>query len=412
VDIDQNTFCAAPWFQIRNDNQGEYRPCCQIRPQQSEFQGKKNFVFPLDDMEEWINSNYVQYLRQSLAAGNKIAECNECWQKESSGQLSLRKTINNTVTGNRGDRLNKSWINAYFKNKKDYLSNLICSIDIKLTNLCNYSCVMCNPQDSTQIMSKWIMQKDHPGLQNRLQENTNWQNDSQNLVNSKHRYNLLSQAINHRPQHLKILGGEPLIDEEMFKILSSIPTEQKQNINLLFVTNGSVSLSHVQNKLSDWKNIYFVVSLDGIGAVQDYIRHGSRWQEIKNNIIHYLSHQPGNRLWVNYTVQSLTLYHLPELLEFCYHYQIELSTGMLNEPDFFTLSAIPDDLKYKIVDKLSLAEELPGSWGDRAKGNRKLLQGSNHDPALLKKMWEYLSWYDPVDKWKNIFPEWIPYQVR
>jgi hypothetical protein len=412
MNINQDTFCAAPWFQIRNDNQGEYRSCCEIRPQQSKFPGQKNFVFPQHSMEDWINSDYVQYLRESMITGNKIAECNECWQKESSGQLSLRNTINNTVTENRGDRLDKSWIHAYFKNKKDYLSNLICSIDIKLTNLCNYSCVMCNPRDSTQIMSKWIMQKDHPGLQNRLKENPDWQNESQSLINGEYRYNLLNQAINLCPQHLKILGGEPLIDQTMFEILSSVPIEQKQDINLLFVTNGSVDLSDVQNNLLGWKGVHFVVSLDGIDAVQDYIRHGSKWNDIEKNIKQYLSHRPGNRLWVNYTVQALTLYHLPELLKFCCDYEIELSTSMLKDPDFFSLSAIPNELKSKIIDKLSIAEDLPGSWGDRAKGNRRLLEISRHDPKLIEKMWAYLSWYDPMEKWKNIFPEWIPYQSR
>jgi wyosine [tRNA(Phe)-imidazoG37] synthetase (radical SAM superfamily) len=412
VNIDQDTFCAAPWFQIRNDNQGEYRSCCQIRPQQSKFQGQKNFVFPQNSMADWINSDYVQYIRESLTSGNKIPECNECWQKESSGQLSLRNTINNTVTENRGDRLDKSWIHAYFKNKKNYESNLICSIDIKLTNLCNYSCVMCHPQDSTQIMSKWMMQQEHPGLKNRLKENPDWQNDSQNLINDKNRYDLLNQAINLRPQHLKILGGEPLIDQTMFKILSSVPIEQKKDINLLFVTNASVDLSGVQDDLPGWKGVYFVVSLDGIDAVQDYIRHGSNWQDIKKNMIQYLSHRPGNQLWVHYTVQALTLYHLPELLEFCHHHKIELSTGMLNEPDFLALSAIPDELRSKIIDKLSIAEKLPGSWGDRAKGNRKLLEISRHDPNLIGKMWEYLSWYDPMEKWKTVFPEWIPYESR
>jgi hypothetical protein len=412
MNINQDTFCAAPWFQIRNDNQGEYRSCCEMRPQESTFPGQKNFVFPQHSMHDWINSDYVQYLRESHITGNKIAECNECWQKESSGQLSLRNNINNTVTDNRGDRLDKSWIHAYFKNKKDYKSNLIRSIDIKLTNLCNYSCVMCNPQDSTQIMSKWIMQQDHPGLQNRLKENPDWQNDSQNLVNNEYRYDLLSQAINFCPQHLKILGGEPLIDRTMFKILSSVPIEQKQAINLLFVTNGSVNLSDVQNNLLGWKSVNFVVSLDGIGAVQDYIRHGSKWYDIKKNIIQYLSHRPDNRLWVSYTLQALTLYHLPELLEFCYDHRIELSSGILTEPDFFALSAIPDNLKSKIIDKLSIAENLPGSWGDRAKGNRRLLQISRHDPKLIEKMWAYLSWYDPMEKWKTVFPEWIPYQSR
>lgn len=412
MEIDQKTFCAAPWFQIRNDNQGEYRPCCVINPKKSRFQGQKNFVFPVNNLDDWINSDYVQYLRQSLSTGDKIPECTECWQKESTGQPSHRNIINDTVTGNRSKTLDTSWVYSYFKNKKDYKSNLICAIDIKLTNLCNYSCMMCDPQDSTQIMTKWTMEQDHPGLKNRLLENPDWQIIAQSLYKDTKRYDLLNQAINLRPQHLKILGGEPLIDQTMFEILSSVPVNKKQHINLHFVTNGSVDLNHVRKHLNGWKEVYFVISLEGIDTVQDYIRRGSKWQDIKENISQYLSHESSKQLCVNFTVQSLNLYHLPELLEFCCNNNIQLSTGILHSPDFFSLSAIPDDLKSQIIGKLSVAGNLPGSWGDLAKSNCQRLHASKHDPELTVKMWEYLDWYDPMAIWKTVFPEWIPYESR
>ena len=72
MNLDKNTFCSAPWFQIRNENTGQYRVCCLIDDSKSDFPGKKDYSWPNDSPEIFFNRDYVKYLRENLSNGKKI----------------------------------------------------------------------------------------------------------------------------------------------------------------------------------------------------------------------------------------------------------------------------------------------------------------------------------------------------
>ena len=64
---DNRTFCVAPWFQIRNENDGSKRVCCAIGSSypESVTQG------PL----EFLNSTQNIRLKKDLHQGTKAKSC-------------------------------------------------------------------------------------------------------------------------------------------------------------------------------------------------------------------------------------------------------------------------------------------------------------------------------------------------
>jgi len=396
--INDSTFCAAPWFQLRNSSLGNYRACCSISQHKSKFAGQIDYKWPTHSPEEWMNSDYMQYLRQELTNGNRLPECDRCWRHEDHQIISQRQILNNTISYNQGSQLDQTWVKPYFNNKTDYAHDLLLIADIKLTNLCNFACAMCIPEDSTQIYTQWQKNKKHIWVIEQLQKNPNYLDQVKQVYIDKHNHQLLQYAIQKQVRHIKILGGEPLLDQVALNLLSAIDLEQKKRTSLIVITNGSVDLDATCQQLGDFQTIQFIISLEGVGAVQDYIRKGSTWTEIEKNIDNFLikySHSKNN-LRVHHTVQALSLYHLHQLVSWCDLRNIQLSTEILIKPEYMSVAVMPEQMRLECFQTLihtrpALVESI---------------QKIDHSADLIPQLQDFLNWYDSSGMWQDVSPQW------
>ena len=417
VNINKNTFCAAPWFQIRNDNLGCYKACCQIDTSKTEFDGNTELKWPTHSFDQWLNSDYAVYLRENLTQGKQLSECNRCWFAEDHGQLSLRQIINNTLTGNQGSNLDQTWMKSYFKNKTDFKQDLLISADVKLTNLCNFACAMCSPENSTQIYVKWYNDKQHPIVQAHLENRPNYFSEIKSVFVDKNNHELLEQILDKKPKYIKLLGGEPLLDTVALDMLAALPDAYKKQTELQFITNGSVSLEQTRIKLGNFKKIFFTVSLEGIGAVQDWVRRGSNWSAIERNLLDYTAQHSKHGVSIHHTVQCLTVYHLSNLLRWADQNKIPVTVGMLDYPRYLGLDAMPKDLLLATVDRLNNMPDLTLNSCNDAEvvesiSNKKLAQmvlASAPNELFTSRLKNFVDWYDPTQHWKTVVPEWLPY---
>jgi sulfatase maturation enzyme AslB (radical SAM superfamily) len=347
---------------------------------------------------EWMSSDYMQYLRQELTNGNRLPECGGCWQREDHQMVSQRQVLNNTITYNQGDQLDQTWTKSYFNNKTDYAHDLLLMSDIKLTNLCNFACAMCVPKDSTQIYSQWKKNKKHPWVIQQLQKNPEYLDQVKQVYVDKHNHQLLQYAIEKKVRHIKILGGEPLLDQVALDLLSAVDLEQKERTSLIIITNGSVDLDSVCQQLGNFQTIQFIISLEGVGAVQDYIRKGSSWSVIEKNIDNFLTKYSNskNNLRIHHTVQALSLYHLHKLVDWCDSKNLQLSTEILTVPEYMSVAVIPKELRLTCFPKLI----------DNHPGLVESIQKIDYQADLKSQLQDFLTWYDPSNTWQNVFPEW------
>lgn len=405
--FDKKTFCSAPWFQINSEELGKFNPCCVIDSSKSEFDGKKTFKWPKDKPEDFFNSNYIKYLRKNLNNGNKLPECKNCWFSEENGQKSLRQKINDDVTKNRGDHLESTWIKSFFKNKNDYNSNLILNIDTYTSGLCNFDCIMCSPGSSSKIYTKWKKNKNHHVVKNLLNQ---YEDDYLNKVKiySKNNFNnyLLNNLLNLQPKKIKMAGGEPLIDPNTISTIHNLDEKIKNNVEILFVTNGSKDLKKTAESFFEFKGVFFTISLDAIGTQLEYIRKGSNWKKISSNVENYRKFFPIVPISVNCVVQALNIFYLPELIDWCEKYNLSLTLSNLEYPDFMGVKSIPIELKDLILKKLTFTDNLTPEGQLKIKYLEKILNDAVFSEKSLKRFNEYLNWSDPEQKWKKTFPEW------
>jgi len=387
MDFNLKTFCAAPWFQIRNEQFSEYRPCAVLDITKTQFTGCTQLSWPGNSPDEYLNSEYSVYLRKELTHGNQLPECHNCWQQERLGQQSSREVINNIVTVNK--KLDQSWVKLYLKQKKDYTHDHLIAADVKLTNTCNFACAMCNPTDSSQIYSSWtktshtvikLLLDQQPGLLDRVKKN----------YKDKNNHELLKLLLTKSPKFLKLLGGEPLLDRGSINILQELDPALQKNIELLFITNGSVDLCETAELLKGYQGVNFVISLEATNAVQDYIRKGSNWGQIEKNIDQWLTRFPPRSLNIHATVQALNILHIKPLQTWAASRGIKIDLGILEQPDFLSLAAVPENIRQQV-----------------SKDLQNLLDASPYDPAMAAQLKNYIEWYDPDRNWTSTLPEWI-----
>jgi MoaA/NifB/PqqE/SkfB family radical SAM enzyme len=404
------TFCAAPWFQARIDWDGQYRPCCGLTEKDSEFKGQTQYSIKDATVDEWMSSEYSQYLRKNLTEGIQLKECDNCWQKEKHNVKSFRHDANNIVTKNQNSNLDNTWVKLFVDKNQNYQNYQIVSADVKLSNVCNFSCAMCSPHNSSKVYDRWQSNLNNKFVQERLLQQPTFLKDIAATYQSKRGYQHLKDILNHPLRYLKVLGGEPTLDKDLFRVLDQVPVEKKSKIHIELVTNGSQDLVEISKKLQDYKFVSYTISLEGIGDIQDYVRKGSHWPTVEQNILN--AKRNGIHVNVVYTMQAMSILNLHELLKWCSDNQIPISFGILDYPGYLAVSVLPKNIREIISNNLykSLYVNIINS-----QDNTNILSIDNIIELIdtipdlsenYSKFLEYVAWFDQdsAQKLRDIQP--------
>jgi len=139
------------------------------------------------------------------------------------------------------------------------------TIDVRWSNLCNFACVYCGPSFS----SRWAIElndiRKHP-----LDEDI-----------EKFKKYIFDRA----PQlkHVYLAGGEPLLMKQNLELLEILKKENP-NVNLRINTNLSKVDTNIFERVCEFKNVHWTVSVDEMGKEFEYVRYGGTWQDFLDNL--------------------------------------------------------------------------------------------------------------------------------
>lgn len=314
------TMCALPFSSISLGPAGHARPCCK-------FQTTTGRVGAQGITEVFYNSS-MQRLREEMLEGRRPEGCQVCWQSEDTGTQSLRQLAMIKY----GDQLDQQWLDDV--QLRDFTWSPM--------SLCNFSCRICCPENSTAIAVERIRFSDDLDEKQRLQVTIKQHNDMKFA-------NEIAQSIG-ALTHLKnlhILGGEPFLWPNLDAALDLlIQTGQSKNITLEFNTNGSVFPTQRIEKIID--NFHFLeilISLDNVGQRFE-IERGGRWNEILINLKKFSKLQNSNvRIKFAVTVNVQNLLYLDDILLFAQHLGIEIVWSYLEEPTMMCIDYATEQTK-------------------------------------------------------------------
>ncbi len=315
---------------------GHLRVCCNSVPGENRIlkEDGQSFKVYRDDLEEAWNSPTYRALRQELLLGKEPKMCVRCFREERAGLKSARMAWNEKFADTK-----------VVTNREGCAPFQVRYLDLRLGNLCNLRCRMCNPYASKQWVREWNSIVDVPLAAEELVQlsQVDW---PENPKMWKNLSSLLDSV-----EEIYLTGGEPLLIDEQLKLLQ-ICCEQgfankislKYNTNLTRLPEGIVDLWR------QFRSVKINASLDAVGGLNSYIRFPSQWPVIERTLQQFveLRKQGVLRLEVHTTVQVYNVLRLPELFEYLLSMSMFPYLNILNHPEAFNIRVLPPALKEQV----------------------------------------------------------------
>lgn len=291
-----NYFCVLPFFSYEKGQSSDRNIyCCRLPPH--------------TDIKE---------VQHAIKNKQRSPACANCWKLEDNGLESERK-IHNRTFDYYADRdlevIEQDAIDNGFVPK---------IIKIATSNLCNSTCITCEPSASTA----WAK-----------------------LVNQSIRYRIAdTSAIDLKNIiQLSFVGGEPLLEKKNFDMLAELIDLGNTNCFISMVTNGSVVLSQQQlTVLKQFKNLNLCLSIDGVGDQFNYIRWPLKWKQLQQNITEFK--QITQNISVSCTISNLNIFYYNNLIDFFENNQLKYACKQVWHPDYFSPGNLTDKYKQHVLE--------------------------------------------------------------
>ena len=345
-----DTFCVLPWIHLASRPSGDVRLCCVAKGRVTNQ--SKPHRFGTDKIEHIWNSDHMRNVRQKMINGEQVEACQRCYNIESFGNHSKRITSNQTMMpDNINDMISYSKIND--GEALDYPS----FYDLRFGNLCNLKCRMCSPQNSSQIQKEIALNPiDMKILEEYVSDDINeW------FLND----NFWKDLEKYIPyiDHLYFTGGEPTLIEQQYILLEEIIKRgYNDRIQLRYNTNVTNVQPRFLNLINQFERVNLSCSIDGVGRINDYIRHPSNWKNISENFNKFLTNTSDNvDIYVTFTVQALNILYLYDMQQWINEINITtnkkvlLSLNILFEPKSLSIEILTEKLRKEallLIDKI------------------------------------------------------------
>ena len=403
--MSQNTkFCPLPWIlqAIRND--GNIRVCSNSHSSISKglIHRPDGAIYNAasDNLAEAFNGADLKSLRLSMLDNTPHPICSRCDREELSGVRSRR----NVEKENWSEKFTLE--DARSATGPDgSVEKLPIYLDMRFGNKCNLKCRSCGPTDSnfwyedyTQLWGQTF--KDSPTY--RWYESPGfWDQMFLRLKNV---------------EQIHTVGGEPLLIDQHFTLLEKcIEMGIAHKITIEYNSNITFIPEKAWRLWSHFKRINIGASIDGVGRINDYIRHPSKFVNIYNNLKRIDSSETNVFCWIATTVQIYNAHHLPELMKWVVKNKfnkVQRFLGMpilnchpLHNPQFLSTKVLPLSVKKWISDLYAECNV----WMEE---NAHLYQDAEWAEATIKHVKEILAAYEEhmnAEDLSHLLPKFMTY---
>jgi sulfatase maturation enzyme AslB (radical SAM superfamily) len=331
---------------------------------------------------EFINSQYLIDVKNTIAQGQIPKDCQSCVNLEQQGYSSTRtlalKDWNYTI---------------------DTVPNETLYLDLRHSNLCNFSCRSCEPSFSSEIAREL---EHNPQL---TKYHTLTEIHLENIKSQKDIKTLLPTV-----QRINFTGGEPLLIKENINILEDLIRIGNTDCELLITTNGSVINNKIIDLIKQFNSVHWTVSIDAIGTTAEYVRNGTVWSVVDANIKQILT--LNQSVAFNTVISMYSILDLSTLLmyfkELKLNYQtqpLEIWFSICSFPMFLNPQNINDQLKELATKQLDSSIEILSNLGNnpiRSIETLKSLQNNLKDSIINEQSFNTFRKYtEELDQIRN-----------
>jgi sulfatase maturation enzyme AslB (radical SAM superfamily) len=295
---------------------------------------------------EYIRSREVYEIKQGIATGNLTPACQKCSDADAAGYYSVSRS-HVEMAG----RLGLPQI------MDPAVPTVPREIEIRFSNLCNFKCRMCGPAWSSMIASENAEQPHlarwYPaGPAGRLDATPRFIEDAKIILKDLRR--------------IYITGGEPMIQKPVMEFIDyMIEHGYNKHIVLQITTNVSAINPLILDRLQRFQEIHLTLSIDAIGKVAEYQRHGTIWDKIDANIHALGEFRMANPdrvgLGIHSALSAYTVLDADRLMEYCLDVLYRYHMGSWNVAQVqlpMTPNVLSGPLRQRAIDSVKRGLEI------------------------------------------------------
>ena len=341
---DSPTFCPAPWTSLNIDQAGDVYPCFHCVRAETIGNNKKTPI------QEIIHGPIATAMRESMSRGEWHSGCSWCKRSEDTTGASGRtmRTASKDTLASIDNDIN------FFK-----LEHLV----VNWSNLCNLTCVYCNPYTSTAWQSVRKIPINHV------------KNEHEDLIE-------LVKTQGHNIQGLSLGGGEPLLQKGLDTFLSYLDPHK---VRVMVTTNLSMDITTnpVYQLLRHWPDVEWQISFDNADEQKfEYVRDGANWAQFVKNIRQMK--QDKQRVNAHPAYSIYCALDLEEYYEFCDRENLGIFWCELNHPDELDIRRHSLQLRQLAIEQI---DRIVLKYNDRTNLSIDTLKGYRNtleDPSYIK----------------------------
>jgi organic radical activating enzyme len=329
-----------PWIHLHAWPTGQAFPCCHAEMGVGQVGNCRT-----EPMKQIWNSTAQRKLRQDMLTETPNAACGRCYEQEKSGFFSGRQS-SNKHHGHNVDRVQNTTPDGYLEQFE------LTYWDVRFSNLCNLKCRSCGHIFSSQ----WYQDQAKLAGGNWKERNT--------VLNYAGRTetDMWEQMEPHIPylEQIYFAGGEPLIMEEHYRILKELVKREMFGVRLQYNTNFSRLNLKKENVLDYWKlfkSVSIGASLDAMGLRAEYIRKGTKWDQIVRNREQMLQVTPRTDFYVSSTVSIYNILHVMDFHKDWVERGLikaqDWNINILQGPDRDRIDVLPAYYKDQVKEKIN-----------------------------------------------------------
>lgn len=339
------SFCIVPWVHRFVDERGFIKVCCVAG-------GPGNYVTDVrgsrmniaDDRRELeiFNSPRLKELRRKMLEGAWDPMCEHCRAPEAAGGNSSRTGRNRHLAHHIPAALTDTAPDG------SVMDPHVRHLDMRLGNHCNLTCRMCTPGSSRL----WA------GSYNRVQPER-FRLSPERLaalkaidwVDSPAVWRRFREQLPHI-EWLKFAGGEPMMIPAMIQALQMAVDEGCAGcIDLSYTTNATIIPDAAVKLWPRFRSVSLSCSVDGFGALNEYIRRPSRWADVDRTLRAFERHFEEwnlSEVRVGTTVQACNVLDLDRLYAYLRGFERVLPLPALNVltwPSYLSVRTLPAEVR-------------------------------------------------------------------
>lgn len=328
------TFCILPWIHFYANPDGSVLPCC-IADHNKPLGNVRTHTIE----EIWNNDRY-KAMRLKMLNSERCDECSACYTPESYGVKSYRQSAN--VTYGEFNNL------AYTTREDGSVPTIdIKYLDIRWSNICNLKCRSC----SSTYSSSWATEDNKNGHKKPVFIFSGGDNNDK----------LYEQIKPHLAgmKEIYFAGGEPLLTDKHYELLEELIAIGNTSLTLRYNTNLT-NLAYKDKSVIDYwkhfKEVKVYASLDSWGERAEYIREGTDWDLIEQNVKIIQREAAHVKLMVSSVISAFnigTLIPFIDKITDMMGNSVELNFYTILNPHYYSAAIIPNGLKNSIIKSLS-----------------------------------------------------------